>query len=446
MNKVLIANRSEIAVRVLRACKELGLATVAVYSEADAEALHVRAADEAVLLGKPKAAESYLNIDRIIAAAQETGADAIHPGYGFLAENAEFAAACERAGITFIGPPSNVIATMGYKTSARQLAREADVPIVPGSDVSAEGDDALAVAEEVGFPVLVKAAAGGGGRGIRTVREPGELPGALAAASREAEAAFGDPSLYIEKLIEDARHIEVQVLGDADGRAIHLFERECSLQRRRQKLLEEAPAPRLSQSTREAMATAAVRFADWAGYKSAGTAEFLVGPDERFYLIEMNTRMQVEHGVTELITGTDLVRQQLLVAAGEPIEFRQDDVRIQGSAIEFRINAEDPDKGFLPSPGKVETLELPGGPGVRVDTALYTGYSIAPFYDSLVAKLMVWGPTRDQALARGRRALDELTIEGIATTTPLHLRLVDDERVRAGRVDIHYLENLLAEG
>jgi acetyl-CoA carboxylase biotin carboxylase subunit len=441
MNKVLVANRSEIARRVIRACRELDYATVAVYSDADRDALHVREADEAVGIGKPKARESYLNVERLIEAARETGADAIHPGYGFLSESARFAEACAEAGITFVGPRAGAIAAMGDKAAARRLAGEAGVPVVPGGEASENGER---VAEKIGYPLLVKAAAGGGGRGIRTVRDGDELQGALAVAAREAEAAFGDPSLYIEKLVEDARHVEVQVLGGSDGQVLHLFERECSLQRRRQKLVEEAPSPGLSPRTREEMTAAAVRLAAAVGYTSAGTVEFLVDRDERFYFIEMNTRLQVEHGVTEMVTGVDLVREQLLAAAGEPLELSQDDVRIDGSAIEFRINAEDPERDFHPSPGRIEVAELPGGPGVRVDTAIYAGYSVVPFYDSLIAKLMVWAPTREQALRRGRRALGELRIEGIATTAPLHLRLVDDDRVRAGDVHTGYLEELLA--
>jgi acetyl-CoA carboxylase, biotin carboxylase subunit len=414
---------------------------VAVYSDADRDALHVREADEAVGIGKPQARESYLNVERLIEAARETGADAIHPGYGFLSESARFAEACAEAGITFVGPPAGAIAAMGDKAAARRLAGKAGVPVVPGGEASANGER---VAEEIGYPLLVKAAAGGGGRGIRTVRDGDELQGALAVAAREAEAAFGDPLLYIEKLVEDARHVEVQVLGGSDGQVLHLFERECSLQRRRQKLVEEAPSPGLSARTREEMTAAAVRLAAAVGYTSAGTVEFLVDRDERFYFIEMNTRLQVEHGVTEMVTGVDLVREQLLAAAGEPLELSQDDVRIDGSAIEFRINAEDPERDFHPSPGRIEVAELPGGPGVRVDTAIYAGYSVVPFYDSLIAKLMVWAPTREQALRRGRRALGELRIEGIATTAPLHLRLVDDDRVRAGDVHTGYLEELLA--
>ena len=446
MNKVLIANRGEIARRVIRACRELDLPSVAVYSDADEEALHVREADQAVSIGEPHARKSYLNIERLIAAARESGADAIHPGYGFLSESPRFAEACEAVGITFVGPPASAIAAMGDKAAARRIAQAHDVPVVPGGDAAADVEASLRAAEEVGYPVLVKAAAGGGGRGIRVARNPDELRGAFAAAAREAEAAFGDPALYIEKLIDPARHVEVQVLGRGPGEVLNLYERECSLQRRRQKLVEESPSPGLHPPTRDAMAAAADRLAVAVGYVGAGTVEFLVDQNERFYFIEMNTRLQVEHGVTEMVTGIDLVRAQLLVAAGEELEFEQDDIRVNGSAIEFRINAEDPAQDFHPSPGRVDIAELPGGFGVRVDTAIYAGYTVVPFYDSLIAKLMVWAPTREQALRRGRRALREFRIEGIATTVALHMHLVDDERVRSGDVHTGYLEQLLSEG
>ncbi|HEX5893758.1 MAG TPA: acetyl-CoA carboxylase biotin carboxylase subunit [Solirubrobacterales bacterium] len=446
MNKVLIANRGEIARRIIRACRELDLPTVAVYSHADEEALHVREADQAVSIGEPHARKSYLNIERLIAAARESGADAIHPGYGFLSESLRFAEACEAAGITFVGPPASAIAAMGDKAAARRIAQAHDVPVVPGGDAAADVEASLRAAEEVGYPVLVKAAAGGGGRGISVARSPDELRAAFVAAAREAEAAFGDPTLYIEKLIEPARHVEVQVLGRGGGEVLHLYERECSLQRRRQKLLEESPSPGLHPPTRDAMTAAADRLAAAVGYVGAGTVEFLVDQNERFYFIEMNTRLQVEHGVTEMVTGIDLVRAQLLIAAGEELEFAQDDIRVNGSAIEFRINAEDPAQDFRPSPGRIDVAELPGGFGVRVDTAIYAGYTVVPFYDSLIAKLMVWAPTREQALRRGRRALREFRIEGIATTLPLHMRLVDDQRVRSGEVHTGYLEQLLSEG
>jgi acetyl-CoA carboxylase biotin carboxylase subunit len=444
MRKVLIANRSEIALRVIRSCRELELATVAVYSDADRDALHVRQADEAVAIGKPHARDSYLNVEKLIGAASETGADAIHPGYGFLSESARFAEACEVAGFIFVGPPAGAIAAMGDKAAARRLARDAGVPVVPGTDASTDPEAGLRGADEVSYPVMVKAAAGGGGRGIRIARDADELRRLVSGAAREAEAAFGDGSLYVEKLLERARHVEIQVVGDRHGNVVHFYERECSLQRRRQKLVEETPSPALDPSTRQAMAAAAVRLADAVGYTSAGTVEFLVDEDERFYFIEMNTRLQVEHGVTEMVTGADLVREQLLVAAGEPLDLTQADVRPNGTAIEFRVNAEDPEHDFRPAPGRIESLALPGGPGVRVDTAIYPGYAVPPFYDSLIAKLMVWASTREQALRRGRRALEELRIEGLATTIPLHLRLVEDERVLAGDFHTGYLEELLA--
>jgi acetyl-CoA carboxylase, biotin carboxylase subunit len=443
MRKVLIANRGEVALRVIRTCRELDLATVAVYSDADREALHVREADEAVPLGKPHARESYLNVQKLVDAARETGADAVHPGYGFLSESSKFAEACDAAGVTFVGPSASAIAAMGDKAAARRLARDADVPVVPGTDASADPELALRGADEVGYPVMVKAAAGGGGRGIRVAHDAHELEALVPDAGREAEAAFGDAALYVEKLLERARHVEIQVVGDRHGNVVHLYERECSLQRRRQKLVEESPSPALEPSTREAMAAAAVRLAEAAGYTCAGTVEFLVDENESFYFIEMNTRLQVEHGVTEMVTGIDLVREQLLVAAGEPLELSQADVSPSGSSIEFRINAEDPERDFQPAPGGIATVELPGGPGVRVDTAIYPGYAVPPFYDSLIAKLMVWAPTREQALRRGRRALEELRIEGVKTTIPLHLRLVEDARVLAGDFNTGYLEGLL---
>jgi acetyl-CoA carboxylase biotin carboxylase subunit len=405
----------------------------------------VRAADQAVCIGPPRARDSYLNVAAVVQAAQQTGADAIHPGYGFLAENAAFAAACEEQEIVFVGPTASAIERMGDKALARSLAREAGVPTVPGTDGTADVAGALRAADELGYPVMVKAAAGGGGRGIRVAQSHEELEALVAEAAREAEAAFGDATLYLEKLLVDARHVEVQVLGDASGRAIHLFERECSLQRRRQKLFEESPSTALDDATRADMTAAAVRLADAVDYRGAGTIEFLLDQDGRFYFIEMNTRIQVEHPVTEMVTGVDLVKEQLRVAAGVPPSVTQDDVAPRGVAFEFRINAEDAAAGFLPSPGTVTALELPGGPGVRVDTAVYTGYTIPPFYDSLVAKLLVWGRDREEAIARGRRALRELRIEGITTTAPFHLGLLDDPAVVAGDYHVAYLERKLAE-
>jgi acetyl-CoA carboxylase biotin carboxylase subunit len=441
---VLVANRGEIALRVVRACHELGLRAVAVYSTADEEALHVRAADDAVCIGPPRARDSYLRIEAIVQAAQQTGADAVHPGYGFLAENAAFAAACEEHGLTFVGPSASAIERMGDKALARALAREAGVPTVPGTDGTTEAAAVLERAAELGYPVMVKAAAGGGGRGIRVALDPDELAALVAEAAREAEAAFGDATVYLEKLLVDARHVEVQVLGGPDGRAIHVLERECSLQRRRQKLVEESPSPALGEATRAEMTAAAVRLADAVEYRGAGTVEFLLDDEGRFYFIEMNTRIQVEHPVTEMVTGLDLVKEQLRVAAGDPLSVAQADVEPRGVAFEFRINAEDAAAGFLPSPGTVTALELPGGPGVRVDTAVYAGYTIPPFYDSLVAKLVVWGRDRAEALARARRALHELKIEGITTTAPFHLELLDDPAIAAGEYHVEYLERKLA--
>jgi acetyl-CoA carboxylase biotin carboxylase subunit len=440
VQKVLVANRGEIAVRVIRACRELDLASVAVFSTADEHALHVRLADEAVCVGPPHARESYLNQQAIIAAAQTTGADAVHPGYGFLAENAPFAAACRDEGLVWVGPSPEAIEAMGDKARARQIAAGADAPTIPGSDGTASLEEALEVAGTIGYPVLIKAAAGGGGRGIRAARDEIELAGLVGQAAMEAEAAFGDSSVYLEKLLVDARHVEVQVLGDSHGNLIHLFERECSLQRRRQKLLEESPAPALDPETRAAMTEAALRIAEAANYENAGTIEFLLDRDGAFYFIEMNTRIQVEHPVTELVTGVDLVKEQLRIAAGEPLSIAQEEVELDGAAIEVRINAEDPARAFLPSPGEITALALPGGPGVRIDTAAFAGYHVPPFYDSLVAKLICWGRDRDEAIARTRRALGELVVEGISTTVPFHIELLDDPAVRAGDYHVEFLE------
>jgi acetyl-CoA carboxylase biotin carboxylase subunit len=444
LQKVLIANRGEIAVRAIRACRDSGLASVAVYSTADQDALHVRRADEAVCIGPPHARDSYLNVAAILQAARETGADAVYPGYGFLAENATFAAACRDEGLVFVGPSPEAIQVMGDKAEARRLAAGAGVPTVPGTEGKTSLEEALEVAAEIGYPVLIKAAAGGGGRGIRTARDEGELAELVAQAAMEAGAAFGDDALYLEKLLVDARHVEVQVLGDSHGNVVHLFERECSLQRRRQKLVEESPSPALDAETRAAMTAAAVRLARAGGYENAGTIEFLLDRDGSFYFIEMNTRIQVEHPVTEMVTGVDLVKEQLAVARGEPLAFAQDDLELRGAAIEVRINAEDPARAFLPSPGEITALELPGGPGVRVDSAAYAGWHVPPFYDSLIAKLICWGRDRAEALARTRRALQEFTVEGIHTTIPFHLELLADEAVQAGDYHVEYLEQRAA--
>jgi acetyl-CoA carboxylase, biotin carboxylase subunit len=444
LDKVLIANRGEIALRVVRACRELGVTSVAVYSDADEEALHVRHADEAVNIGPPPAGKSYLDVEAIIEAAKETGADAVHPGYGFLAENADFAAACLDAGLVFVGPSAEAIEKMGNKSAARRLAQEADVPVVPGSEESASADEAAETAEEIGYPVMVKAAAGGGGRGIRVAENEEELRKSFQVAKREAESAFGDGSIYLEKFLAGPHHVEVQVMADHEGNVIHLYERECSMQRRRQKVLEEAPSPGISNEVRERMCDAAVRLAREAGYANAGTVEFLVEGND-FYFIEMNTRIQVEHPVTEMLTGVDLVKEQILVASGETLSLKQEDVPFVGHAMEFRINAEDPDQDFMPSPGEITSLEVPGGPGIRVDSAIYQGYTIPPFYDSMVGKLVVWGLGREEAINRSGRALREYRLEGIKTTIPLHLRLLEDDAFRSGEYHTGYLEELLGE-
>ena len=442
LKKVLVANRGEVALRVIRACQELEIPAVAVYSDADSEALHVRHADEAVNIGPPPAGKSYLNIEALLEAARKTEAEAIHPGYGFLAENARFAAACRDADITFVGPSAEAIEKMGNKSAARQIALDAGVPVVPGSEGPASADQALETAEDIGYPVMVKAAAGGGGRGIRVAEDEKELRQAVQVAGREAESAFGDNSIYLEKLLVGPRHVEVQVMGDQKGNVVHLFERECSMQRRRQKVLEEAPSPGISTGLREEMTEAAVRLAREVEYANAGTVEFLV-EDDAFYFIEMNTRIQVEHPVTEMLTGVDLVKEQIRVASGEPLSIEQEDVPFFGHAMEFRINAEDPDKDFMPSPGEISFLDVPGGPGVRVDSAIYQGYKIPPFYDSMVGKLIVWALTREEAINRARRALREYRLEGIKTTIPLHIRLLEERALRSGEYHTGYLEELL---
>jgi acetyl-CoA carboxylase biotin carboxylase subunit len=442
--KVLIANRGEIAVRVIRACRELGIKTVAVFSDADRESLHVLLADLAVPIGSAPATESYLVIDRLIAAARETGAEAVHPGYGFLAENARFAQACQEAGLTFIGPPPAAIRAMGDKMAARRVAVELGVPVVPGTEQPVVDDaEAARVAATVGYPVMLKAAMGGGGKGMRLVRAPGELAGALRAARAEAGAAFGDASVYIERYIEEPRHIEIQVLADAHGGIVHLGERECSIQRRHQKLLEESPSPFVTPEMRRRMGAAACRVAAAVGYVNAGTVEFLVDRERNFYFLEMNTRLQVEHPVTELVTGRDLVRDQLRIAAGEKLGFTQDDVAFAGWAIECRVNAEDPFASFIPSPGRITGLTAPGGPWVRVDTGVYAGCTIPRFYDTLIAKLIVWGPDRDAAIARMGRALAEYKVVGVQTTIPILERIVAHPDFVAGRLSTGFMERLL---
>jgi len=443
--KVLIANRGEIAVRVIRACRELSIKTVAVFSEADRESLHVLLADEAVPIGPPPAAESYLVIDKLIAAARATGAEAVHPGYGFLAENAKFAQACLDAGLTFIGPPPAAIRAMGDKMAARRVAIKMGVPVVPGTEQPVADDaEAARVAERVGYPVMVKAAMGGGGKGMRLVRAPGDLAGALRAARSEAGAAFGDAAVYIERYVEEPRHIEIQVLADAHGGVVYLGERECSIQRRHQKLVEESPSSFVTPEMRRRMGEAACRVAAAVGYVNAGTVEFLVDRERTFYFLEMNTRLQVEHPVTELVTGRDLVKDQLRIAAGEKLGFGQDDVALHGWAIECRINAEDPFASFIPSPGTVVGLRAPGGPWVRDDTGVYAGCTIPRFYDTLMAKLIVWGPDREAAIARMTRALGEYKVAGVQTTIPILERIIRHPDFVAGLLSTGFMERLLA--
>ena len=436
IKKLLIANRGEIAVRIIRAAKELGIKTVQVHSAADAEMLAVKMADEAVNIGPPHAAKSYLNIENILKAAKDTGADAVHPGYGFLAENAGFADAVEAAGLIFIGPKGDSIRVMGDKVAARVAAEAAGVPVVPGSEGRVDDpEQAKHIAMAIGFPVMIKAAAGGGGRGIRIAHDMTEFETLMPQASAEAKAAFGDGGLYIEKVIERARHIEVQILGDGK-RAVHCFERECSLQRRRQKVWEEAPSAVLPQSVREKLCASAVALAEAVNYRGAGTLEYLYDDQtQHFYFIEMNTRIQVEHPVTEMITGLDLVKEMIRICGGEPLRYTQSQITMRGASIEVRINAEDPARNFMPAPGTVTALRVPGGPGTRFDTMLYQGYQVPPFYDSLLGKLIVWDETREGAIARMARALSELEVEGLSTTKPLHQLLAEDGNV--ARADFH---------
>ncbi|MDS9415812.1 acetyl-CoA carboxylase biotin carboxylase subunit [Pseudomonas aeruginosa] len=443
LEKVLIANRGEIALRILRACKELGIKTVAVHSTADRELMHLSLADESVCIGPAPATQSYLQIPAIIAAAEVTGATAIHPGYGFLAENADFAEQIERSGFTFVGPTAEVIRLMGDKVSAKDAMKRAGVPTVPGSDGPLPEDEetALAIAREVGYPVIIKAAGGGGGRGMRVVYDESELIKSAKLTRTEAGAAFGNPMVYLEKFLTNPRHVEVQVLSDGQGNAIHLGDRDCSLQRRHQKVIEEAPAPGIDEKARQEVFARCVQACIEIGYRGAGTFEFLY-ENGRFYFIEMNTRVQVEHPVSELVTGVDIVKEMLRIASGEKLSIRQEDVVIRGHALECRINAEDP-KTFMPSPGKVKHFHAPGGNGVRVDSHLYSGYSVPPNYDSLVGKVITYGADRDEALARMRNALDELIVDGIKTNTELHKDLVRDAAFCKGGVNIHYLEKKL---
>jgi len=438
--KVLIANRGEIALRIIGACRELGVRTVVVHSDADRDSLHVRFADEDICIGPAQPQASYLNIPRIIAAAEITGADAIHPGYGFLAENAEFAEICERSDIVFIGPTAKQIRRMGDKVAARRTMLDAGVPVIPGTE-EALADPRLArkLAEQIGFPVMIKAAAGGGGKGMRIARTPDEFDGLFVTAKTEAEAAFGNGALYVEKLLEDVRHVEFQVMGDRHNRIVHLGERDCSLQRRHQKLIEESPSPALTPELRREIGDAAIRGAEAIDYIGAGTVEFLLDRNRKYYFLEMNTRIQVEHPVTEEVTGYDLVKEQIGVAAGEPLSF-PDQIELRGHAIECRINAEDPLNGFRPSPGTISTFHPPGGLGIRVDTHVYSGYAVPPYYDSLIAKLIVRAPTRDEAIEKARLGLEMFVIEGVKTTIPFLQGILDHPDFRSGNVDTSFLE------
>ena len=448
VNKVLIANRGEIAVRVLRACRELGIPTVAVYSEADRQSLHVRYADEAYFLGPSPARDSYLRADKILEIAHRCGADAIHPGYGFLAEREDFARGCEDAGIVFIGPKPSSIAAMGDKTVARATVAKAGIPVVPGTE--GEGnltdEELIRIAPQVGFPLLVKASAGGGGKGMREVKTAEELPHLLQAARREAESAFGDGNVYLEKLILTARHVEFQILADKEGNVIYLGERECSLQRRHQKLFEEAPSPFIGndETLRRTMGEVACRTAASVGYWNAGTIEFLVDKERNFYFLEMNTRLQVEHPATEMITGIDIVKEQIRIARGRPLRYRQEDVKLTGWSLECRINAEDPYNQFTPSTGRIQLMFVPTGPGVRVDSGVYSGFEVTPYYDSLISKLIVWGETRAEAILRMRRALEEYRVIGVKTNIPFHQALLDSPRFMAGLFDTRFVEERFA--
>ncbi|MDR4435664.1 acetyl-CoA carboxylase biotin carboxylase subunit [Bacillus tequilensis] len=442
IKKLLIANRGEIAVRIIRACKELGIETVAVYSEADKDALHVQMADEAFCIGPKASKDSYLNVTNIVSVAKLTGTDAIHPGYGFLAENADFAELCEEVNVIFVGPSADAISKMGTKDVARETMKQAGVPIVPGSQGIIENvEEAVSLANEIGYPVIIKATAGGGGKGIRVARTEEELINGIKITQQEAATAFGNPGVYIEKYIEDFRHVEIQVLADNYGNTIHLGERDCSIQRRLQKLLEESPSPALDSEIREQMGDAAVKAAKAVGYTGAGTVEFIYDYNEqRYYFMEMNTRIQVEHPVTEMVTGTDLIKEQIKVASGMELSLKQEDVEFEGWAIECRINAENPSKNFMPSPGEIKMYLPPGGLGVRIDSAVYPGYSIPPYYDSMIAKVITYGKTRDEAISRMKRALSEFVIEGVETTIPFHLKLLEHETFVSGEFNTKFLE------
>jgi acetyl-CoA carboxylase biotin carboxylase subunit len=445
LEKVLIANRGEIALRILRACKELGIKTVAVHSSADKDLMHVRLADESVCIGPASATQSYLHVPAIISATEVTDAVAIHPGYGFLSENADFAEQVERSGFTFIGPRAETIRIMGDKVSAIEEMKKAGVPTVPGSDgpLDDNNERTLSIAREIGYPVIIKAAAGGGGRGMRVVHEESALLKAIYVTKSEAKAAFGNDTVYLEKFLQNPRHVEIQVIGDGQGNAVYLGDRDCSMQRRHQKVVEEAPAPGIPDDVRKEVMETCVRACEMMKYRGAGTMEFLY-EDERFYFIEMNTRVQVEHPVTEMVTGIDIVKEQLLIASGQPLSIKQEDIQVKGHSFECRINAEDP-KTFMPSPGKIDLFHAPGGNGIRVDSHIYSGYTVPPYYDSLIAKLITFGSSREEALLRMQNALDEILIDGIKTNIALHKDILRDENFQRGGVNIHYLEKMLGD-
>ncbi len=441
IRKLVVANRGEIALRIMRACEELGVETVALHSEADEESLHVKFAQESICIGPPAPRRSYLNIHNIISAAEVTGADAIHPGYGFLAENAHFAEVCQSHGLIFVGPEPDMIRRMGDKALARETMMAANVPVVPGSEGTVTDEvHALQVAREIGFPVMIKASAGGGGKGMRAAQDEESFQRAFSTARGEAESAFGNGEIYLEKLILRPRHVEIQILGDKHGNVIHLGERDCSIQRRHQKLIEESPSPAVSETLRRQMGETAVKAAIAVGYHSAGTVEFLLDDEGHFYFMEMNTRIQVEHPVTEMVTGLDLLKEQIRVAAGEPLSVAQGDVELRGHAIECRINAEDPDRDFAPMPGTITSLHLPGGPGVRVDSHVYAGYSIPPYYDSMIAKIITHGADRAEAISRMRRAIEECIIEGVPSTLPFHSKMMRHPRFKSGNITTAFLE------
>ena len=447
VRKLLIANRGEIAVRIIRACREMGIASVAVYSEADKESLHVQLADEAVCIGPAPSSKSYLNMERIISAALVTGADAIHPGFGFLSENAAFAECCEKCGITFVGPPSSVIRSMGNKQEARNTMIKANVPVIPGTETSVyDGETGRKLAEEIGYPVMIKAALGGGGKGMRTAFSPEEFLRSFQTAQKEAVASFGDGTMYIEHFVENPRHIEFQILADKEGNVVHLGERDCSVQRNHQKMIEESPSPAVPKALREKMGEAAVKAAKAAHYENAGTIEFLLEKNGSFYFMEMNTRIQVEHPVTECVTGLDLIKEQIKIASGQRLSVTQEDIKIQGHAIECRLNAENPKMGFRPSPGKISELHLPGGQGVRVDTDIYPGCTVSPYYDSMLAKLIVHGKDRQEAIAKMISALGEVWIEGIDTNVDYQFEILHHPDYQSGNFDIEFLNTHMIGG